>query len=86
MITIFNRRELAVTFSMREQASLRDALDAKGIDYSIKVINSNSPTVMNDMRAYTGMFGQDQELAYEYRIFVRRKDFAFAQAVISGKI
>ena len=34
MITIFNRKELLVTFDMKRQGNVRDILSANGIDYN----------------------------------------------------
>ncbi len=47
MITIFNRKELAITYSMKEQARIRDILTAEGIDYII----DTKGTVMRNMGA-----------------------------------
>ena len=42
MITIFNRKELAVTMSMDRQAEIRSILQSNGIDYSVKTTNLQS--------------------------------------------
>ena len=47
MITIFNRKELAITYSTNEQARIRDILTAEGIDYII----DTKGTVMRNMGA-----------------------------------
>ena len=86
MITIFNRRELLITFSMKQQADIREVLDANKINYSIKVVNRNSPSVFSDTRARTGTFGQNIDVAYEYIIYVNKDDFAFAKKLIGAPI
>ena len=39
MITVFNRKELLITFNMKRQYEVRDILAANNIDYTIKVEN-----------------------------------------------
>ncbi len=80
MITFFNRKELISTFSMKQQSDIRDILSANNIDYSVKVINRNSPSVFADTRARTGTFGQNMDSAYEYIIYVHKKDYVNAKS------
>ncbi len=85
MLTIFNRRELAITFDMRRQAEIRDILAQSGIDYSIKVINRRSPSPFSTgTRASMGTFGENLQLEYEYVIYVHKSDYSRASAIISG--
>ena len=72
MITIFNRRELCTTFSMKEQAMIREILTANKIDYVIKTLNRNSPSALSDTRARTGTFGQNKDYEHEYIIYVHK--------------
>lgn len=44
MITIFNRKELIITFDMQRQAKIRELMAQYSIQYSIKVINRKSPS------------------------------------------
>lgn len=76
MITIFNRKELFVTFDMQKQAEIRQILQAHGIDYQIKVTNRKSPSPIGaGSRARTGTFGENLSIANEYRIFVHKDDY-----------
>jgi len=77
MITIFNRKELTITYSMEQQAKIRELLSAHKIDYYLKVVNRN--------RARTGSFGLNMAVAYEYIFFVQKKDYAWAQAILAGR-
>ena len=43
MITIFNRRELCIVFSMAEQSNIRGKLFANNINNYIKTVNRMSP-------------------------------------------
>jgi len=75
MITLFNRKELLATFSVKQQAEVRDRLAAAGIDYRVKTVNRNSPSPLSDTRARTGTLGQNMDLVYEYIIYVKRGDY-----------
>ena len=42
MITVFNRKELLITFDMKRQADICEILSSKGIDYVVKTTNLQS--------------------------------------------
>ena len=76
MITIFNRKELAITYDMKEQARIRDILADNNIDYDIKTVNRMSPSPMAaGTRTRMGSLGQSQNEMYEYIIYVRKEDY-----------
>ena len=75
MITIFNRKELLITLDMKKQSEIREILSANNIEYVVKTTNLQSATVVGSQRAYTGNFGINQDYSYEYKIYVRKKDF-----------
>ena len=82
MITIFNRRELYVTFSMKRQAEVRDILSGHGIAYQVKTVNRNSPSPIASGRSRVGTAFENPDRAYEYIIYVRRKDYKTAKNLI----
>lgn len=83
MITILNRKELTITFSMKKQWEVRDILQAHNIDYSIKTINRKSPSPFSTgSRARTGTLGESLEMSYEYIIYVRKQDYEEASHLI----
>ncbi len=82
MLTIFNRKELLLTDDMKRQADVRDLLAQNGVDYAVKTINRQNPTVPDSSRARTGSFGIDLSRAYEYRIYVRKSDYEKAKSLI----
>ena len=82
MITIFNRKELLVTFDMKRQSDIRDTLAANGIEYTIKVTNRQSAAVIGSGRARTGSFGMKSKLSYEYKFYVHKKDYDNAVRLI----
>ena len=81
MITVFNRKELLITFDMKRQHEVRDILAANNIDYIIKVANLMSASSFGG-RARTGSFGVNQKSSYEYKIYVRKKDYDYALKLI----
>lgn len=68
MITIFNRKELIITYDMAIQSKTRDILAFGNIDYIIKVRNIY-PYALNMS-------------PYEYKIYVRKKDYEQAAYLI----
>ncbi len=87
MITIFNRKELLITYEMKKQSEVRELMARNHIPYSIRVINRKSPSPFGaGSRARTGTFGENLQLEYEYTIFVKRADYEKANAVMNGRI
>lgn len=82
MLTIFNRKELTITFSMEEQSKIRTKLQENNIDYKCKVINRNSASPFSSMRSRTGSFGQKLDMGYEYIFFVSKDDYDKAKGFI----
>ena len=78
MITLFNRKELLITFDMKRQANVRDILSANDIDYTIKATDFQGGI----SRARFGSFGINQNFAYEYKIYVHKKDYDNALRLI----
>nr|WP_305182305.1 hypothetical protein [uncultured Schaedlerella sp.] len=46
MITLFNRREAYITYSMQEQSEIRSLLAQNGIDYSPESVNPKGENVL----------------------------------------
>ena len=82
MITIFNRKELLITSDLKRQAEVRDILTANGITHTVKVTNRQHAAVLGSSRARSGSFGINQNLAYEYKIYVQKKDYGNAARLI----
>ncbi len=83
MITIFNRRELCITYSMGEQAEIRDILSQNNIEYRVRTTNRMSSSAFGrGMRGSTGSYGQNMGLNYEYTFYVHKKDYEQAKYVI----
>ena len=82
MITIFTRKELLVTMDVGRQGNVCQILTANGIQYTVKVTNLQSSTVVGSSRARTGSFGINQNYSYEYKIFVHKNDYENALQLI----
>lgn len=86
MITIFNRKEICLTYDIKRQSEVRDILQGAGIDYRIRTINrTNTVAVRAGTRAYTGTIGRDQMRDYEYHIYVHKDDYEEAMFLIRDK-
>ncbi len=68
MITIFNRKEILITRDLKMLNKCTDELSSKGIAYKV-VTNS----IGNPDRNH-GIPGVKAESAYEYRVYVNKKD------------
>ena len=82
MITIFTRKELLITLDMKRYGDVRDILSANGIAYTVKVINRQTAAAIGSSRARSGSFGINQNFAYEYKIYVHKKDYDNALRLI----
>lgn len=76
MISIFNRKELLITYDMKIQSDVRIILKNHEIEYKVKVKNILSPTPLSSgSRAHMGSAGIDLSRAYEYKIYVKASDY-----------
>ena len=81
MITLFNRRELYMTYDMNDRVRVCDLLCANGIDYRLKTTNTTAPAM--GRRRGGSTFGVNMDYAYEYKIYVHKKDYEKAFHLIS---
>ena len=76
MISIFNRKELFITYDMKKQSEIRTILQNNHIEYKVKVKNLLSPTPMNSgSRSHMGSVGIDLSKSYEYKIYVKSSEY-----------
>ena len=78
MMTLFNRKELIVVFSVKRLYALQAALDAAGIPYHTKFA---TPLGRVGGRNRGSVF-QEPDSAHDYRIYVHRDDYDRAVAAI----
>ena len=84
MITILNRKEVAVTCSMEEQARVRDALAAAGIPYTFTTADTQARDTRTGVRPADWIGGRTKS-TIEYRIFVKKTDYESAMQAISKR-
>ena len=76
MISVFNRKELLITYDIKKQSGVRTVLKNHEIEYKVKVKNILSPTPLNSgSRVHMGSVGIDLSKAYEYKIYVKASDY-----------
>ena len=76
MITIFNRKEVCITYDMKKQAEIREILNTKGIKYTFKVTDRCG----SSLRA--GAWGTRMNERCEYKIYVHKDDYEEALHLI----
>ena len=86
MITIFNRKELLITYDMKKQSEVRTTLQNHNIKYDVKVKNLLSPSIFSRSgRTYIGSRGVDLTKSYEYKIYVKKSDYKKAMILLNEK-
>lgn len=86
MITIFNRKELLITYDSKEQSEVRTILQDYKIKYDVKVKNLLSPSIFSTSgRTYVGSRDTDLTKSYEYKIYVKKSDYEEAIALLNKK-
>ncbi len=71
MITIFNRKELFVTFDMAKYAEITSLLASQNIDYTVKAENLNNRSSVGAQPI--GHIGE--KLMIEHKIYVKKTDY-----------
>lgn len=78
MLTIWNRRELCITSSMRSISEVRNVLAANHIDYIVKTEDRALARTMLEPNRIP--FGNQQHILYS--VFVHKKDLEQAHYLI----
>ena len=84
MITVFNRRELLMTYDLRQVSDLRELLRGNRIDYYVKVSGPRSAASIGAGRSRMYSFGHDSNLE-RYTVYVRKTDWEYARHLL-GKL
>ena len=77
MIHIFNRKELRITWNLKELSEIRNILASNTIAY--KVITRNHGGISRDR---TGAAGMRTEAMYCYYVYVKKEDYEKARSLI----
>ena len=75
MITIFNRRQLAVTYALEEKIHICRVLAEQNI----------APHAITSERPRDGSFGKQSEMVTAYFIYVKKSDFTAAVKALGAK-
>ena len=85
MITLFNRRELTITWDQTRQAEIRSILSDHGIESIVKLVDFHSSSnAWNRYGHNADTFGLNRDYLYAYTIYVRSKDDEEAHYLIRG--
>lgn len=76
MITVFNRRQVCLTRSAEERLRVNALLNGRGIE--TRTICGN----LGRAGRHHGMPGIDWEAAYEYYVYVHKKDYGRAMQAL----
>lgn len=74
MITVFNRKELLMSYDLRQVNDLRELLRANRIEHYVKASYPRTPFAMSESRARTASFGPARSLE-RYTVYVRKADY-----------
>ena len=83
MITIFNRRQLAVTYALEEKIHICRVLAEQNIAY--REIHRTAPHAITSERPRDGSFGKQSEMVTAYFIYVKKADFTAAVKALGAK-
>ena len=81
MIHIFNRRELLVSYDLRQVSDLRELLRASRIDYFVKVAGPRSADSLGAGRSRVYSFGHDRA-PQRYTVYVHKADWEYAMHLL----
>ena len=81
MIHIFNRRELLMSYDLRQVSDLRELLRANRIDYYVKVSGPRSVASIGAGRSRMYSFGHDRNME-RYIVYVHKTDWEYAKHLL----
>lgn len=75
------KRELFVTSSMEQKSRILDLLNGHNIKYYLRT-DDNFGGGLYEHRGRSGSYGMDASVRFQYYIFVHKKDYAAAVALL----
>ena len=81
MIHIFNRRELLISYDLRQVNNLRERLRAGRIDCFVKVTGPRSAASIGAGRNRTYSFGHDRGMEC-YTVYIHKTDWEYAMHLL----
>lgn len=85
MITIFNRRQLAVTYVQEEKTHICRVLAEQSIAYVVREVHRTAPHAITAERPRDGSFCKQSEMVTAYFIYVKKADFTTAVQALEAK-
>lgn len=82
MMMIWNRKEVFFGFSLQKFNEMRQMLSENKIEYDYRLINNNNNYFWQSRRAVMGTFGEKAAYSITYYIYVHKKDYEHACAVL----
>jgi putative aminopeptidase FrvX len=87
MIMLWNRKEVSVGQSLQTFNEVRNTLSSNGIRYIYKIVDSTSPSYFGSSnRARTGTYGINTDYTKTYYIYVHKRDYYNAQALLRHQL
>ncbi|MBR5533245.1 MAG: hypothetical protein IKU62_00130 [Ruminiclostridium sp.] len=84
MMLLFNRKELAVVFSLEQKDTIAANLSQAGIDYQVKARdNLAGPSLSLEGRRAADLF-MDQRNRWKYTFYVKTSDLDYARHCMYG--
>ncbi len=85
MLHIFNRRELLMSYDLRQVNDIREILRANRIDCNVKVFYPRTASAIGAGRARTASFGPARNLE-RYTVYVHKADYDHARYLLRKSI
>lgn len=83
MIHLFNRKELLITWNMKELTEIRDILASNHVDYTVKTVSTaRTSSFSSGARGRTSTLGLRMDAMYQYHVYVKKSDFEKARLLI----
>lgn len=82
MILFWNRREVFTGASPEAFYKMRQKLEDNNIKYDYRMASHTNPSIWGSEGAIMGTFGQDLKYATTYYLYVHKKNYEYACAVL----
>ena len=84
MIHFFNRKELMMTYDLRQANDIREILRANRIDYHVKASYPRSASAIGAGRARTASFGPVRQQE-RFTVYVHKADYDHAMYLLRNR-
>lgn len=84
MLTIFNRKEVLITYDINRFIKAKEILSVHSIRSISQTLNLQNSSILGSSRARYGSFGLNPSFRYEYKLFVHKQDAQKALYLVSN--